>query len=149
MNKEHLAFLLGGLAFGILIGFGAYHALQSQPELGATTAGGGVASSPQGPMAPTQVGPNAGGGAPMMAEINRLKGMLQDDPENGQVLLRLANIYHDGAMWQQAVGYYERAVKVTPDNPDILTDLGVCYRALKEHEKALELFSRANVRSMN
>jgi len=143
MNKEHMAFLFGGLAFGILIGFGAYHAVQSRPELGPTAAGGGTAAAPRGPMAPTQVGPNAGGGAPMVAEINRLKGMLQDDPENGQILMRLANIYHDGAMWQQAVGYYERAIAVMPENPDVLTDLGVCYRGMNEHEKALGLFERA------
>lgn len=142
MKREHFAFLIGGLAFGVLIGFGTYHAVNTTPDL--DQAGQEMAADPRGPRAPTQTGgPNAGGGAPMVARVNELKRMLQQDPENAQVLLALANIYYDAAMWEQAAGYYERVVELEPD-PDALTDLGVCYRGLQQFDKALEIFARAH-----
>ena len=33
---------------------------------------------------------------------------------------------------------------IEDDSPDVLTDLGVCYRELKRPERALELFDRAS-----
>jgi tetratricopeptide (TPR) repeat protein len=47
-------------------------------------------------------------------------------------------------MWDQAVGYYEKALELQPDNPDVITDLGVCYRGLGQYEKALEMFEKAS-----
>ncbi len=142
MKREHLAFLIGGLTFGILIGFGSYHAIHTLPSLDVPAASGET-PTPRGPMAPTQVGgPNAGGAAPMVARVNQLKRMLQDKPNDPQVLLALANIYYDAAMWEQAAGYYERVAEIEPD-PDVLTDLGVCYRGLRQFNLALERFARA------
>ena len=33
MKRDQFLFLLGGLAFGILIGFGSYHAIHETPQL--------------------------------------------------------------------------------------------------------------------
>jgi tetratricopeptide (TPR) repeat protein len=46
-------------------------------------------------------------------------------------------------MWAEAVSYYERAVEASPKDPDLMTDLGVCYQNLEEFDRALELFARA------
>jgi tetratricopeptide (TPR) repeat protein len=143
MNREQLAFLVAGLAFGILIGFGAYHALDETPALDGSTAQAQEPTSPRGPQAMTQTaGPNAEGGAPMVARVNQLKARLQQEPGDVEALTGLANIYYDAAMWEQAANYYERAVQVAPD-PNLLTDLGVCYRGLRQFDKALEVFARA------
>ncbi len=144
MTREHLMFLFGGLAFGILIGFGSYHAIHTAPSLAQAPIGGGAVPAPQGPPAPTQIGPNAEGGAPMVAMVNRLKRMLQESPNDDQVLLKLANLYHDAAMWEQAAGYYERVVELVAPNADTLTDLGVCYRGLRQFDEALAAFDRAH-----
>ena len=80
----------------------------------------------------------------MVAEINRLKRILQEEPQNIEVLLRLANLYHDAGMWEQAAGFYERAQEIRPDDPDLLTDLGVCYRGMQQFDQALEMFEKAN-----
>jgi cytochrome c-type biogenesis protein CcmH/NrfG len=145
LNRENLAFLFGGFAFGVLFGYALVHAVGNQPALDAGAAQAAGMPAPAGPAAPTQtVGTSgAAGGAPMMAEINALKRRLQEDPRDAAALKRLANIYHDVAMWDQAVGYYERAVELTPDDPDLITDLGVCYRGQRQFERALEMFERA------
>ncbi len=80
----------------------------------------------------------------MMARVNELKRMLQESPKNDQVLLQLANLYYDAAMWEQAAGYYERAVELAPPSADLLTDLGVCYRGLRRFDDALATFERAS-----
>jgi tetratricopeptide (TPR) repeat protein len=144
VKRENLAFLIGGFAFGVLFGFALVSVIKSAPQLEIAGSGQRAAPSPAGPMAPTQVGTaGAEGGAPMMAEINALKRRLQESAEDVEALIRLANIYHDVAMWEQAVGYYERALAFRPDNADLLTDLGVCFRGLQEFDRALEQFDRA------
>jgi tetratricopeptide (TPR) repeat protein len=80
----------------------------------------------------------------MVAEVNRLKRILQDDPDNVEAALRLANLHHDAGMWPQAAGYYERVKVHRPDDPDLLTDLGVCYRGMREYDRALEQFAAAH-----
>jgi tetratricopeptide (TPR) repeat protein len=144
VKRDNLAFLLGGLAVGLLLGVGLYHAWRTQPQLAQVAEADGEIPRPRGTPAPTQAGPNTTGGAPMVAVVNELKRRLQADPRNVEVLLRLANLYHDAAMWEQAVGYYERAREIRPDDADLLTDLGVCYRNARRFEEALESFERAH-----
>ena len=57
MTRENVLFLVGGLAFGILIGFGTYHAYQSSPSLAHAPVEEGNVPAPQGPPAPTQRAP--------------------------------------------------------------------------------------------
>ena len=150
MKKEQAVFLLGGIAFGFLFGFGVYHAFWTEPDPARSQAAqaGGLIPGPQGPAAPTQGGPAAGAagqaGAPMVAEINALKSRLDEDPADLAVLVRLANLHHDVGMWVQAAGYYERAIEVDSDSPDLLTDLGICYRGMGRFDDALAMFDRAS-----
>jgi tetratricopeptide (TPR) repeat protein len=148
MNREHAGYLFGGLAFGVLVGFGLYHTVATRPQLDLAPAAVSEPAGPQGPAAPTQIAGggvgSGGGGGPMIAEVNRLKRMLQDDPDDVEVALRLANLHHDAGYWDQAAGYYERVKKHRPSDPDLLTDLGVCYRGMGEFDRALEEFAAAH-----
>lgn len=144
MKRERLSYLFGGFAFGILFGFGLFHAIANRPGLTLSSAPGAELSSPQGPPAPTQVAPSASAAAPMMGKVNELKRKLQDAPQDIDALTQLAYLYHDVSMPDQAVGYYERAVAIRPDDPDLLTDLGACYRALGQFDRALDRFARAH-----
>jgi len=139
LKKEQFAFLVVGFAFGILVGYGAFMAHSTAPDLEGQ---GATASAAQGSAAPA-AGP-ADGGAPMMAEIRGLKKRVQDNPQDHEALVRLANLYHDGNMLDDAISYYEKALAVEPNSPDELTDMGICYRAKREYERALELFQQAN-----
>lgn len=143
MKRDQLLFLLAGIAFGLLFGYGLFNALATAPnpaESGATTAQGAVAG-PQGPPAP---GAPAGGGAPVMAEVNALKARLQTNPQDLVALSRLADLYYDAGLWQQAASYYERAVTLRPSDANFLTDLGISYRNLGDFERALAQFERAH-----
>lgn len=151
MKRDHLAFLFGGLAFGFLLGFALFRAIDTRPGNAAETASGAEIPSPMGPAAPTQIGAGGGGaggaggggGAPMMAEINALKERLQKNPGDVQAWSRLANIYQDGGMFQQAIEFYKRANELLPNNADLLTDMGICYQELRQFDTALATLERA------
>jgi tetratricopeptide (TPR) repeat protein len=143
--KQNLAFLIAGLGFGFLLGFGLFQAIDSEPDLQATMSAAGTPRGPAGPAAPTQVAPKtAAAGAPMMAEIRALKKRVQADPADQDAFEGLARLYHDGAMWDQAIEYYKGAIELSPTDPDLLTDMGSCFRAKRDFDRALELFRRAN-----
>ena len=145
MRKDQLVFLLGGLAFGFLFGFGTYHTWYATPDLG-----GQRAAAIPGGAAPTGVPASNPGmaqpanAAPMVAEINQLKRVIQEDPQNVVAFIRLGNLHYDVEMWDLAAGYYEKAVELEPGNPDVITDLGACYRGMEQFDKALEMFATAN-----
>ncbi len=149
LKRENVAYLVGGLAFGVLLGFGIFHTFAFRPEAQIARAGA-VAEripSPAGPMAPTQMPPErvaAGAGAPMVEEVNALKRILEQDPRDAQALTRLANLYQDIGDCAQAIAYYEKALAVRPSDPNLLTDTGTCYLNVNDPEKALELFDRAH-----
>jgi tetratricopeptide (TPR) repeat protein len=145
VTKDQLVFLLGGLAFGFLFGFGVYHTWYATPELdGHVSVATAAAAAPTGAPAQTQSMGQANSSAPMVAEINQLKQMIQSDPQNVVAFVRLGDLHYDVQMWDQAAGYYEKAVELKPDDPDVMTDLGVCYRGMGQLEKALGMFVRAN-----
>jgi cytochrome c-type biogenesis protein CcmH/NrfG len=144
MTKENLAFLAGGFAFGILVGVGLFNAFQSGPDLGAAGQAPASVPRPAGPAAPTPMG-GAGGSAsaPMVAEINQLKLRLQQDPTDLKAATRLAHLHHDAQMWDQAVIFYKKAIELSPQDPDLHTDLGICYRGLGRFDEALARFAEA------
>ncbi len=146
MKRDNVAYLVGGLAFGFVFGFGFFHTLAWRPErqMAAGSAAPGAIEAPAGPMGPTQMGGSAPvGAAPMIGRINDLKRRLQADPRDTAAAVELANLYHDAGMYRQAIGLYEQALAITPDEPDILTDLGICYQSVRDNDRALELFARA------
>jgi len=136
-----MAFLFGGLAFGFLLGFGLFRAIDTRPGRAESPAAVGEIPSPMGPTAPTQT--VGGGGAPMMAEINVLKDRVVKDPKDLQAWARLANVYQDAGMFEPAVSFYQRAIELAPNDANLLTDTAICYQELKQFDKALELLERA------
>jgi tetratricopeptide (TPR) repeat protein len=82
------------------------------------------------------------GGAGMqesiMQEIERLEHELEHhDADNQDVILRLANLYHDTNQYQNALRFYQRYIENNPDNPDVRVDLGICYYESGQPEQAV------------
>jgi tetratricopeptide (TPR) repeat protein len=143
VKREQLAFLCGGFAFGVLFGIAASYAFWNAPELDAAA----TSATFEGPRGPEAPGPGAGAGAssaaPMMAHINDLKRRLEEDPRNVYVLVELADLHQQVAMWPQAAGYYERALAVEPGHYELEVNLGLCYRGMGDYPRALAAFDRA------
>ena len=68
---------------------------------------------------------------------------LKTNPNDSETLVKLGNLYFDGQQWQNAAQYYERALKLHPENVDVRTDMGTCYWNLGDAGKALTEFNRA------
>ena len=64
-------------------------------------------------------------------------------PGDYDALVHLGNAAYDSLEFTQAVDAYEKALKIRPDDANVMTDLGTAYRNLGDVEKALELFQRA------
>jgi len=152
LRRDQLAFLLGGLAFGILFGYGLFHAVATKPVVAPPGAAAAI-EGPKGPAAPTQAPLGGGGGgsaaAPMIAEINALKQALKGDPRNLPAAVRLANLHHDAGMFEQAIPFYEKALELAPHDADLLTDNGICHEQLQRFDEALVLFRRAQEANAN
>jgi tetratricopeptide (TPR) repeat protein len=51
---------------------------------------------------------------------------------------------YDTSRWAEALGYYRRALENGAQNPNVLTDAGICCQQLRQFDEALEYFRRAN-----
>jgi tetratricopeptide (TPR) repeat protein len=144
MKREHLAFLFGGFAFGALFGFAVAYGFAHRPELH-LPAEQSTLEGPRGPQSPTEMGAGpSGGAAPMMARVNELKRALAAEPDNVGVLVELADLHQQAALWEQAARFYERALAVEPAHYELLVNLGLCYRGMGSPEQALAAFARAH-----
>ncbi len=140
MNRDHLLFLLIGLLAGFLVGYISHEAMTGvQPPRVAP--GTEVAAMPQ--QAPPAEQGSAPAGGPPMAEINRLRAVVEQNPNDKDALRQLANLNYDIANWPRAQELYERYLKLDPQNPDVMTDLGITLRSQGQLDRALELFRQA------
>ena len=55
-------------------------------------------------------------------------------------LIELANLYYDAGKFDQAIGYYDRALKLGAEDPNLMTDTANCYWQTGNTAKALALF---------
>jgi cytochrome c-type biogenesis protein CcmH/NrfG len=148
MNRDHLLGLAVGLAIGLLVAvlaglFGfqigrAGRVLRNpEPVVAAPT------SAAPSPAPPAQA---AGAVPPLDAaeQIASANQVVQRDPKNVRAWIALGNVYFDTHQPQKSVDAYARALELEPDNPDVLTDQGVMYRALGAYDKAIANFKKAS-----
>lgn len=143
MNRDNVLFAL----IGILIGFIAGYLMQEvmvtrQParlvhgESGPASPGAGAPTSNQ------RTGPEAMAQA-RAEEMQQLETYLAENPEDPRAVLRMANLSYVTRDWADCVRYYERFLELESGEPDVLSDLGVCYREMGEPRQALDAFDRA------
>jgi cytochrome c-type biogenesis protein CcmH/NrfG len=88
--------------------------------------------------------PAPGGGPEIQSQIASLQSVVARDPKNVQAWVMLGNAYFDTGQPQKSVEAYGRALELKPNDPDVLTDQGVMYRALGQFDKAVANFEKAN-----
>jgi tetratricopeptide (TPR) repeat protein len=103
-------------------------------------------------------GPSGGSGAPapitggqqagpdrvkLSRDIAQLEEIVRKDPTNYQAWVQLGNDFFDIGEAQKSVDAYTRALSIKDGDPNVLTDMGVMYRQLKDFPKALAAFRKA------
>lgn len=140
MKVESILFAIGGMLFGVIVGW----IIGAQQQTGRTAA----------PSAATQEAPAraADGQTQQQAavldegRVQALQTIINSDPKNVEARVQLANTYFDGERYQDAIKWYEEALRLEPNNVNASTDLGVSYyyannpdRALKQFEHSLSI----------
>jgi len=96
----------------------------------------------------------AGTTAPRSPEIGRLQNLVDDNPQDHESILRLANLLHDEAIHQRsllgrAVEAYKKYLAIHPGSENPRVDLGICYFELsKENEDRAPEFVSLALREM-
>ncbi|MBK9090614.1 MAG: tetratricopeptide repeat protein [Holophagales bacterium] len=138
-------------ALGALVGFaGAWVSLEGRHTVATPAPAMGADPNAGVPGAPPMNGPAAAMPAGMPAVEPAARQRLQDalavaaaKPGDYDALVQLGNAAYDVREFAQAADAYERALKLHPDDANVMTDLGTAYRNEGQFDKALELFRKA------
>ncbi len=69
--------------------------------------------------------------APLLEALNK-------DPNDYDSLVKLGNVYYDAKQFPNAIAYYERALAIHPENPDVRTDMATAYWYSGNADRAIE-----------
>jgi tetratricopeptide (TPR) repeat protein len=75
--------------------------------------------------------------------IPQLVEYLKDNPSDVEKIVELGNLYYDNNMFSSAIVAYEKSLKLSPNNYNVLTDLGVMHRRNGDSMRALKCFNEA------
>lgn len=134
MTRDNFLFTICGLLAGFIIGYFVAtggHAPVPAPASAAAPSGGGTDA----PLTPSP--------AELSARAKELQNAVARDPENADIQLQLANTLYDASDWKPAAEAYEKVLPKKGSDPNLLTDLGSCYRNIGQFDKALEMYGRA------
>jgi tetratricopeptide (TPR) repeat protein len=131
VNKESLVFAISGAFFGLLVGW----------ILGAQqTAGRPVAAQPA-PTVQTAAAPAANAPQPKpvdQSRVSSLEAAAAAAPQNAAPRIELGNLYFDAEQYDNAIKWYEQAVKLQPNDVNVSTDLGVAYYYTNQPDRAID-----------
>src|SRR5215510_1961922 len=139
MKSDAIAYGIAGVLFGLIAGW----IIGSQQAIVRPGAAPSVAQQ----QAPAG-GQSGGGGTTRAAildeaQVNALKSVASREPSNAAPRAQLGNLYFDAERYDEAIKWYEDAIKLSPRDANLSTDLGVSYYYLNQPDKALEQFSRS------
>jgi len=158
VNKDNVLFGVIGILLGFLAGYLLHEVMSArQPPrlrpgdtaaaaaLGAGGDAAGAGGAGEAPADASGPGPGGAGGAggpggPQMAAIQQLREQVEKNPNDNAALLQLANANFEIQRWDRAQELYLRYLKMKPNQPGVMSDLGVTYRNQGKFQEALDLF---------
>lgn len=162
MNKDNLLYAIVGTLIGFVSAYLLFEAMSTRqpprltPELRAQIAmagedpkaGGASAEGPTDARTADTSNPAMGGVAPgasgpMNAEVQQLREYVEQNPNDAEAVLRLANLNFDIRNWLRAQELYKHYLELRPADPNVLTDLGISYRETQQFDTALDQFRQA------
>ena len=135
------------IVIAAVIGFlaGYFYANQvnwnAQRTPGAATAGGMPAVNPE--AADTAQMPEGHPSINPEPAIAAMKAEADKDPGNLQKTAQLANFLYDNKRYPDAIEWYQKALKLEPNNPNIETDMGTAYYFTGDAASALKHFENS------
>lgn len=133
MSKENIVFSVSGLIIGFLLGI----------LVGGKVTGGSPANQAA-PAVQQQGAAPVADSTQLSMRISETEKIVAKDPKNLQAWITLGNDYFDAQNPQKSVQAYAKALELDPNNPNVLTDQGVMFRALGFFDRALANFEKAN-----
>jgi cytochrome c-type biogenesis protein CcmH/NrfG len=127
MKRDAIAFALSGTLFGLLVGWiiGSQQGASSQPPPGP-----GATNAPASPAFDAE-------------RAAALQRQADAQPGSADLRIQLAELYFDAERFDQAVPWYEAALKLDPANAEVSTNLALAYFATTQVDRALAQIDRS------
>lgn len=143
MNKDNLLFAVVGILIGFVAGFLLKEAMDLRQPPRILPGQGVVDGQGQPPGGDPSMGGQGEQGGPASTEVQELVAHLREHPDDADAVRRLADLNFNIQNWPRGVELYSRYLELRPGDPDVLSDLAVCYRGLGEMDKALSTLRQA------
>jgi cytochrome c-type biogenesis protein CcmH/NrfG len=135
MRSESIVFAVSGILFGLIAGW----ILGSQQASGRTPVA--AAAAP-----PAASAPAANTTQPAVLDENKaqaLRTVAEQNPNDEKTRIDLGNLYFDAERYDDAITWYEAALKINPKDPNVSTDLGVAYYYMNQADRAIKQFEHS------
>src|SRR5580765_975137 len=135
MKSDAIAFGIAGVLFGLIAGW----------IIGSQQGSGRPPAAAAAPAAQTA----AAGGATTRAavldetQVQALKTVAEREASNATPRVQLGNLYFDAERYDDAIKWYGDALKLSPKDVNVSTDLGVSYYYSNQPDKALAQFDQS------
>jgi tetratricopeptide (TPR) repeat protein len=138
MKPESIVLGVAGAFFGLIVGW----VIGSQQAGPSRFAAAPAAVAEQAQPAQGQASmPAAQAARPFdQAEAQRLQAAAEKNPADTKTRVDLGNLYFDAERYADAINWYQQALKINPGDPDVGTDLAVCYYYSNDPDRALQQF---------
>jgi tetratricopeptide (TPR) repeat protein len=133
MKSDAIVFGIAGIAFGLIAGWimGAQQGTVRPPAAApAASAAPSTGAQPQAAILDE-------------AQVNALRSVAERDTSNPKPRVDLANLYFDAERFDDAIRWYEDALKLDPNDVNVSTDLGVSYYYTNQADKAIAQLNRS------
>lgn len=151
MRKDNAIFFVGGLVFGLLLGYFVFETVSQTPGTSSAAVGGGSSSSAGLQSQQSQQSMPGGASQPVTSrrvldpeEVTALENMIQRNPEDNQTRVRLGNLYLEAGREDQAIPLFQEALNRDPANSharihlaQALANSGRLDEAVNEYEAVL------------
>jgi cytochrome c-type biogenesis protein CcmH/NrfG len=137
MKSDAIAFGVAGMVFGLIAGW----------IIGSQQGARGPAAPATAQAAPAATAPSGGAGTRAAvldeAQVKALMSVAAREPSNAKPRIDLANLYFDAERYDDAIRWYVDAARLSPNDVDVSTDLGVAYYYTNQPDKALAQFDHS------
>jgi cytochrome c-type biogenesis protein CcmH/NrfG len=116
------------LLLGVLLGYLFRGSASPAPQNAATSTQPANAPDSQ---------PDANTQAALSQATAALLEAVNKNPRDYDSLVKLGNVLYDAKQFSSAIQYYERALALRPENPDVRTDLGTAYWYTGDADRAI------------